>query len=610
MRTYLRILSYGKPLFYLGILALGCLLLYAVFNALSLVMIKPFLDILFREEIPIQPDTPLNWLNSDSLKAHSDYLVWNYIQSYGKLGILPYFCGLLVVLFLIKNVFRYLSAFFMAPLEQGVVMHIRESLFNHLTTLDLGFFMKRKKGDVIGRIVSDVQVVQDAIANTLQVLMKEPLTMLLLFYVLQAISWKLTLFSLVVLPVTGVFIGVVRVSLRKKSRLGQEELGKLIALMDEFMSGIRIVKAFQGERFEQTRYREKNEAYKKLQVGIRQRTDLASPVTEMITILVVAVIILVAGTLILSDESELSSAAFITFITLFSQFMMPVRTLSNAVARIQKGIAAFERIEDLLATRPEVKEVPDPVRIPGFSASLKFEGVYFRYEEEDVLKDINFEIRKGETVALVGPSGGGKSTLADLIPRFYDPYRGQILLDGIPLKELSIHDLRAQIGNVTQEGILFHDTVLANIAYGVASPSLEKVMEAAQVANAHEFITQLPEGYHTVIGERGLRLSGGQRQRLSIARAVLRNPPILILDEATSNLDTESERLVQEALEHLMQNRTSFVIAHRLSTILSADQILVIDKGEIVERGNHLELMEQGGVYRRLYDLQFETSTQ
>ena len=607
MRTYFRILGYGRPYIHLGIIALVCLISYSLFNALSLVMIKPFLDILFQESAPQAPPQALELFNMDSVKAHADYFLWENIQRYGKMGILPYYCALLLLLFLAKNVSRYFSTYCMAPLEQGIILGIRAHLFSHLSVLGLGFFMRRKKGSLIGTVVSDVQVVQEAVISTVQSLIREPLTMVVLLFFLQAISWKLTLFTLIVLPLTGIFISFIRRSLKRKSKLGQEELGKLIANLDEFVSGIRIVKAFQKEGFERKKYNARNESYRDLQVNIRRQVGLASPVTEMISIMVVCAIIIVAGTLILSDRSELSGSAFITFIMLFSQLMMPIRVLSNAVAKIQKGIAAFERVEELLDVQPLVKNKPDAKMVEAFKDTLAFEGVFFKYEEEDVLKAISFEVKKGETIALVGPSGGGKSTLADLIPRFYDPYKGKVLLDGQDIRDLKVEGLRGLIGNVTQEGILFHDTVLANIAYGIEQPSIDKVIEAAKVANAHDFIEQLPEGYHTVIGERGLRLSGGQRQRISIARAVLRNPPILILDEATSNLDTESERLVQDALEKLMENRTSVVIAHRLSTILNAEQILVISKGEIVERGSHKDLLAMQGVYRKLYDLQFES---
>ena len=354
------------------------------------------------------------------------------------------------------------------------------------------------------------------------------------------------------------------------------------------------------------RYDRRNQEYTRIQVLIRRLSELASPITEVLSIGVVCAIVLYGASLILSEQSELSATEFIGFVALFSQFLAPIKVAANALSKAQQGIAAFQRIEGLLHEQPEIEDPAQPLPMGEFSSAIEFEGVWFRYDQKDVLQDIRFRLEKGQTVALVGPSGGGKSTLVDLIPRFYDPYRGSIRIDGKDLRSIAVSALRSQIGNVTQEGVLFHDTVLGNIAYGIKSPDREAVITAARIANAHEFISRLPAGYDTVIGERGTMLSGGQRQRISIARAVLRNPPILILDEATSNLDTESEKLVQEALENLMANRTSIVIAHRLSTILKADHILVIQEGRIVEQGTSDELLARGGMYKKLYDLQFE----
>ncbi|RMG21568.1 MAG: ABC transporter ATP-binding protein, partial [Bacteroidetes bacterium] len=506
---------------------------------------------------------------------------------------------------LLKNLTRYFSAFFMAPLEQGVIYELRKRVFAHLSTLGLDFFTRRKKGDIIGLLVSDVQVVQESVISTVQSVLREPLTLLIYLVCLLLISWKLTLFTLVVLPVTALFIDRIRRPLKLLGLKGQDVLGELVGIVDEFIRGIRIVKAFQKEDFEVKRYEEKNRAYTRMQVAIRRRVELASPFTEMVSILVVCAIVLYGGKLILGGESQLSSEKFIGFIAFFSQFISPIKMFSNAISKIQKGIAAYERIENLLKEEPNIKEAPNALPLRAFEREIAFEGVYFSYGNEDVLRDINFRLQKGQTLALVGPSGGGKSTLADLIPRFYDPRQGRITLDGIDIRQYRLGDLRAQIGYVTQEGILFHDTVLHNIAYGQPNPDREAVIAAAKVANAHDFIMQLPQQYDTLIGERGTMLSGGQRQRIAIARAVLRNPAILILDEATSNLDTESEKLVQDALDRLMQHRTSVVIAHRLSTILRADQILTIENGQIVERGTHQELLRKGGMYSKLYELQF-----
>ena len=608
MQSYFRILNYGRPFVHLGIIAVVCMILYAVFHTLSLIMLGPFMDVLFQDDtLYPQPEGPLQLLSSESLRDHMYYYLREMKAEHGRVQILPYFCGALFLIILLKNLARYGSAYFFSPLEQGIIQRIRTRVFHHIGGLDMGFFTRNKKGNIIGTVVSDVQVVQEAIIATFLNILREPITALFLLIGLFFISWQLTLFSLVVLPLSGLFINYIRKTLKRKAKLGQEVLGELISSLDEFASGIRIVKSFQREAYEMKKYDQKNEAYTKLQVSIRRRSELASPVTEIISVGVICIIIIYGGWLIFSDQgSSLYPPDFIAFIALFSQLLNPIKLIANALARIQKGMAAYERIAELLDQEPAIQEVENPLRVSSFEDQIHFDKVYFKYDVEDVIHGISFEVKKGQMIAIVGPSGAGKSTLADLIPRFYDPYQGHIFLDGQDLRQLSLKDLRGLIGHVSQEGILFHDTVLRNIAYGIDSPNLSEVVEAAKVANAHEFILQLPEQYQTVIGERGTKLSGGQRQRLAIARAILRNPSILILDEATSSLDTKSERLVQEALEKLMQNRTSLVIAHRLSTILKADKILVLDQGKIVEQGTHSELLLKEGLYKRLYDLQFE----
>ena len=609
MRTYLRILMHGRPYFWMGALALGFMLLATVFGAISLASVIPFLNILFSdhsETILQVPDMEFSLFNPKALEAHAYYQLDSLIQEVGKMNTLSYFCVALLITTLIKNISRYLSAFFIAPLEQGVIYSLRGRVFKHLSVLGLPFYTRKKKGDIIGVLVSDIQVVQESVISTVQSVLRDPLTIIVYLAALLIISWKLTLFSLIVLPVTALFIDKIRRPLKLLGLKGQEVLGELVGIVDEFISGIRIVKAFQKEQFEVDRYQKKNAAYTSMQISIRRRVELASPFTEVISILVVCAIILYGGSLILGEgNSELKSEAFIGFIAFFSQFIAPIKAFSNAISKIQKGIAAYDRIEELLNESASVQDVTAPQRLHSFEQTISFEHIYFKYQQEEVIKDVSFRVEKGQTVALVGPSGGGKSTLADLIPRFYDPYKGKITIDGINIRQLKLSDLRALIGYVTQEGVLFHDTVLNNIAYGIAHPDRPAVIEAARVANAEDFIMQLPQQYDTVIGERGTMLSGGQRQRISIARAVLRNPPILILDEATSNLDTESEKLVQDALEKLMSNRTSIVIAHRLSTILTADQILTVEKGRIIESGTHAELIQTGGMYKRLYELQF-----
>lgn len=606
MQAYLRILGYGRPWYGKGAMALAAMLVYTLFSAVSLISIIPFLEILFSEGIPPVPTEPFSWYSTAAIKSHGYYELGQIIAVQGRYNALKYFCGALVLAIILKNIARYLSAYWISPLEQGIIQRIRGHIFSHLSTLDMAFFTRKKKGDLIGLLVSDVQVVQESVIGTIQGILREPLTMLTFLGFLLFISWKLTLFTVLILPLTAFMIDRIRRPLKRRARQGQQVLGELVSVVDEFVSGIRIVKAFQKEAYEVQRYDKQNQRFTDIQVSIRRLSELASPITEVLSIGVVCAIVLYGASLILSQQSELTAPEFIGFVAMFSQFLAPIKVAANAFAKAQKGIASFHRIETLLHEDVDIKDPAQPLPFAQFSADIEFEGVWFRYEEKDVLQDIRFRMKKGQTVALVGPSGGGKSTLVDLIPRFYDPYRGSIRIDGKDLRSVAVSDLRRQIGNVTQEGILFHDTVLGNIAYGIEQPDREAVIAAARVANAHDFISQLPAGYDTVIGERGTMLSGGQRQRISIARAVLRNPAILILDEATSNLDTESEKLVQEALDNLMTNRTSIVIAHRLSTILKADLILVIQEGKIVESGTSDELLARGGMYKKLYDLQFE----
>ncbi|MCS7074550.1 MAG: ABC transporter ATP-binding protein/permease, partial [Bacteroidia bacterium] len=462
-------------------------------------------------------------------------------------------------------------------------------------------------GKLINVVSNDVQIVQEAVIGTVQNLISDPITMVTFLVSMILISWKMTLFTLIVLPITGGIIAIIAKKLRIQATEIQKQMDWLLAIVDEFVSGIRIVKAFAAENQERKKYHEANQQYTDLSVRFRRRTDLASPLTEVMSILIVIVIILYGGMLILKDQSELKASEFIGFIALFSQFLMPIKTFSSAISRIQKGIASFGRIEEVLQEHNTVPSPINPQVLSEFRSEISIQHLWFRYPENEkwTIKNFNLTIKKGETVALVGHSGGGKSTLADLICRFYDPTQGAIYVDGIDLRTIDLQSYRKHTGVVTQEGILFNDTIKNNIAYGEISYTEEEIIQAAKIANAHEFIMQLPYGYDTNIGERGTKLSGGQKQRIAIARALLKNPAILILDEATSALDSENERMVQDALNQLMKNRTSLVIAHRLSTITAADKIVVIHEGEIVEQGTHQELLEKQGFYARLYEVQF-----
>lgn len=608
MKLYLRILAYGKPYLPQGILGFVSLFLYNFFGIFSIALVIPFLQILFK-----QPESEA-MLNAAAQTADPGLMqrfyleIDSFVQEEGKWEAMVWLCAVLGTSIFLKSVFRYASSYFIAPFEQGVIHHLRTRLFDHLRRLSMSFYTGRRKGGVINVMVSDVQVVQESVIGTVQNMVSDPVQMVLILCSLFIISWELTLFTLIVLPLTGIFINFISKSLKRRARRGQERLGMLISVLDEFISGIRIVKAFGAELFERGKYQKMNDEYRHYMVSLKRRSDLASPVTEVLSIGVVITIILYGGSLIISGSDSLQPESFIGFIALFGSFIQPIKTFSSALSRIQKGIASFNRIEEFLDIEEDVKEVEGAQGIAAFEQGIRYEGVWFSYGDGNVLRDVEIEVKRGETIALVGHSGGGKSTLADLLPRFYDPTQGRITVDGQDIKGLKVDDLRALIGVVTQEGVLFNDSVANNIAYGDPVPDLGRVEEAARAAHAWGFIETLPEGLQTTIGERGTKLSGGQRQRLAIARAIYKNAPILVLDEATSALDSESERLVQEALDRLTSDRTSLVIAHRLSTIVNADRIYVIDNGKVVESGRHAELLEQKGVYKNLFDIQFQAS--
>ncbi len=606
MKLYLRILAYGKPFMHYGFLGVACLLFYNVFSIFSIALVIPFLQILFQQGDAAAMIAAAR-LSADPTLIEQGYIyVADLILARGKLEVLGILSGVLGVSITLKSLFRYLTSYFVAPFEQSVIHLMRARLFKHLSILSMSFFTGKRKGNIINVLITDVQIVQESVIGTVQNMVSDPIQMILILISLFVISWKLTLFTLIVLPLTGIFISFISKSLKRRARAGQERLGGLMVILDEFIAGIRIVKAFGTEQFEENRYEEMNSQYRDLMISLKRRGDIASPLTEVLSVGVVISIILFGGSLIISGSGELLPSAFIGFVALFGSFIQPIKTFSSAMSRIQRGIASFQRVEEFLQIPEDVKERPNAVPMKEFKHSICYEQVSFAYDaEEYVLLTIDLEIKKGQKIALVGPSGGGKSTLADLLPRYYDPVGGRITIDGVDLRDLMVSDLRGAIGVVTQEGILFNDTVMANIAYGDKHPDPVRVEQAAAIAYAHDFISQMPQGYQTIIGERGTKLSGGQRQRLSIARAIYKNAPILILDEATSALDSESERLVQAALEKLMEGRTSLVIAHRLSTILDADQIFVVEGGQIKESGTHHALMEQGGLYRNLHDIQF-----
>lgn len=605
MKIYFRLLSFAKPIEKFAIPYVIATLLSVLFGTLNLALLSP----LFETLLNAKQSTLLSSIDSQSsgfsILGKFREFVNNSITANGTERTLVYVCIVIVSSVLLSNIFRYLSQRTMEDLRVHTLLNFRRTVFNNVMNLHVGYFNNERKGDIISKVASDVQVVQFTVTNTLQVVFKEPLQLIFYIALLLNISVKLTLFSLLVIPVAGFIISKIVKRLKRQAKEAHESFAKMIGFLDEALGGIKIIKAFNATERTKQKFDDENKFYSNLNRKMVRRQQLASPVSEFLGVLMVAFIVWYGGTLILTnDEGALAPADFITYIALFSQVMRPAKAIGNSFSGIHSGIAAGERVLELIDTKPEITNKENAKPLEDFTHSISFQNVCFSYGEKEVLKDINLEIKKGTTVALVGPSGGGKSTLMDLVPRFYDPKIGVIKIDGHDYKELKIENLRGQMGIVNQESFLFNDTIFNNIAYGKPNATEEEVINAAKIANAHDFIINTEEGYQTYVGDRGNKLSGGQRQRVCIARAVLANPPIMLLDEATSALDTESEKLVQHALNNLMQNRTSIVIAHRLSTIQHADTIVVIDKGKVVEQGSHSELLAKKGLYNRLIKMQ------
>ncbi len=576
-----------------------------IFGAFNIVLVIPMLQVLFsrniNEPIPPLPDFSIS---SDYLVGVFNHYFRQIIQDNGSLNALLFVCALIVLCVILANVFRFLERVVATKIRVDLVRNVRLDIFRNVSRLHIGFFNDERKGDLISRFTNDVQEVEFAVMNSLKAVLKEPITIVVYFIVLFTISAKLTLFTLLVLPFTGGVLAEIIKRLKRQARQSQESLGRIVNILDETFGGMRVVKAFNARNFIIRRMEDESEYYRKVNKSMSYKNEMASPVSEILGVMIVAAIIFFGGNMVLSENSSLDPEVFLGFLAIFSMIIQPAKNFSNGITALQKGTASANRIFQIIDTEPVIRNKPNAIKLARFEREIAFKGVSFAYNSENVLKDIELVIPKGKTIALVGPSGGGKSTLADLVPRFYDPTKGEVQIDGHSITDYEVESLRKQMGIVTQESILFNDTIFNNIAFGLPDATEEDVMKAARVANAHDFIMQTEEGYQTYIGERGSKLSGGQRQRLSIARAVLKNPPILILDEATSALDTESEKLVQDALFNLMKNRTSIVIAHRLSTIQSADEIIVLQDGKIAERGTHESLTQLGGVYRKLSDIQ------
>lgn len=578
-------------------------LLGAIFGAFSFLALSPILGILFGTQQLVTDSVPFS-LNFDALRHNLFYFMSTIVADQGQIKAL-YFIGLFMILMVFFKVgFTYLASFSMVPLRNGVVRDLRNKIYKKLIELHLGYYSDERKGDIMARLTGDVSEVENSIMNSLEMLFKNPIIIIISLLVMVYMSWSLTLFALIMLPTAVYITGRIGKSLKKPSRRGQDKMGELLSTVDETLSGLTIIKAFNAEKKMETRFNKETEDYYKIMNRLMRRNFLAHPVSEFLGTAIIIVVLWYGGGLILKNEGGMAPENFITYLVFFYSIINPAKAFSTAVYSVEKGMASMDRIDTILNAENPIRNNSGSMHKNAFDHEIEFRNVTFAYRKDIILKNINLIIPKGKVVALVGKSGSGKTTFVKLIPRFWDVENGEILIDGINIKQLNLSDLRELMGYVSQEPVLFNDTFENNISFGVENASIDQVINAAKIAHANEFITESENGYLTKIGDRGSKLSGGQRQRLSIARAVLKNPPIMILDEATSSLDTESEKLVQEALLNLMKSRTSIVIAHRLSTIKNADLICVFKKGEIVEKGTHNELLKLNGEYSKLHKMQ------
>lgn len=614
MRDFIKILRRFVPPYKKNlILSVIFNILSAILNLFAFSLIVPILDVLFKTgeavnysfmEWNLQFGSIAGWKESlDVVKNNFFYFISDMLQTQGASFTLTVLGAFLVLMTFLKVSAMYFAFYEMIPLRTGVVRDIRNQINQKIVKLPLSFFSEERKGDIIARISGDVNEIEASIMGSLDMLFKNPIMIAISFTGMLIVSWQLTLFVIVLLPVAGYVMGQVGKNLKKRSLLGQEQWGNIMSQIEETLGGLRIIKAFNAENKIRYRFEKSNDLFRETTIRIFRRQQMAHPMSEFLGTVTVAIVLWYGGTLILSNDSSIDASTFIYYLTIFYSIINPVKDLSKSIYTIQKGLASMERVDKILKAESNINDPENPKPI-ALNSKIEYNDIWFKYQNEWILKGVNLTIPKGKTVALVGQSGSGKSTLVDLLPRFYDVDKGSIRIDGTDIREATLQNLRALMGNVNQEAILFNDTFFNNITFGVEHATLDQVKEAARIANAHEFIMASENGYDTNIGDRGGKLSGGQRQRISIARAILKNPPILILDEATSALDTESERLVQEALENLMRNRTTVVIAHRLSTIRNADEICVMHEGEIVERGRHDDLILKNGYYKKLCDMQ------
>lgn len=605
MKIFLRFFRYLKPYKTPLILANIFMILFVIFNLLSVGLLMPFIDLLFNPAIKEVPE--LKNVSIFDIKDFITYQLALLTQEYTREQLVVYLCVAMLIIFFLKNLTNYLQSFFMAFADNGIIKDIRYDLYSHLHKLSIGFFTEEKKGVLISRIINDIKIIRDSIIQILNSILRDPLLIVVFSIVLFLFNWRLTLFIYLLLPVTGYILSRIGESLKRKSVRSQEKIADITSMLDETLGAVRVVKSFSMEKHEVEKFKKEETKYFNLLIQMTRRQDLAQPITEYIGIISATIILYFIGMEIVGGKSDMTPGSFLVYLGIFFQMMPSLKLFGQMFNSVQQGIAAAERVFSLLDTKPTIVDKPNAVNIKSFEQKITFENVSFKYEKSDlILKDVTIEIDKGQVVAFVGPSGAGKSSLIDLIPRFYDVIEGAVKIDGIDIRDISTSSLRSLMGMVSQETILFNDTIRNNIAYGSFDMPIEKIIESAKAANAHDFISNLPQGYDTLIGDRGVKISGGERQRISIARALLKNPPILILDEATSSLDTESEVLVQQAIENLMKGRTSIVIAHRLSTIQNANKIIVLEEGRVVETGKHEELLIKKGLYHKLYNMQFK----